>query len=102
MGFRRPAAPTADGTLTLPARNDTLTLPAGRRPQATRMSRPRVFRSPPSLALALLLGAARAFAASGGPDAAGYTWADSDEPGLDLGYPPFAASDLRPLGFTGD
>ena len=50
----------------------------------------------------LLLSATALRAATGGPDAAGYTWADSDESGLDLGYPPFTATDIRTPGFSGD
>lgn len=41
-------------------------------------------------------------AATGGPDAKGYTWADSDEPGVDTSIPFYTQNDLRALGFTGD
>lgn len=61
--------------------------------------------SPSTLAFALLASLtlpALASAATDGPDLAGYTWSDSDEPNVDARIPFYSGSDLRSLGFTGD
>src|SRR5207248_2175485 len=52
-----------------------------------------------AIALSPLLLPQAALAARGGPDAFGYTWTDSDEPGTDNSMPGYNGTDL---GFTGD
>src|SRR5687767_8773711 len=58
----------------------------------------------PIVMVVVLLGlvAGRAVGAVGGPDALGYTWADSDEPGVRAEVPDFEPQDLRWQGFAGD